>query len=150
MLIVAASCRRWWYRCTHVPGPDWNTVLHSVKIGYPLHTLIYNEAEEPRGFWGNLHLVALALAETRTPTTNIKWNTSGIISIKAAFTISVICSYFCSGGKWNMGLITNCPLVIFPPLCLFIISLRGEIYTNLCRNKERNLYYTEEASSKPN
>lgn len=49
-----------------------------------------------------------------------------------------------------MGLITNCPLVIFPPLCLFIISLRGEIYTNLCRNKERNLYYTEEVSSKPN
>lgn len=127
-----------------------NPVLRSVKISYPLHIVIYNEAEELRGSWSNLHLVASVFAKAWTPTVNIKCNTSGIISIKAAFTIIIICSYFCSDGKWNMGLITNCPLVIFPPLCLFIISLQGEIYSNLHGNKEPNLYYTEEASNKPN
>lgn len=75
------------------------TTVRSVKIGSSLHNVIYNEAEEPRGFLSNLHLVVSALIKARPPTVNINCDTSGIINIMAAFTIIVICSYFCSGSK---------------------------------------------------
>lgn len=77
-----------------------------MKISYPLYTVIYNEAEELRGFFflSNLHLVASVLATARTPTVSIKRDASGIISIKTTFTIIVICSCFLLWQRMKHGL----------------------------------------------
>lgn len=116
-----------------------NTALHSVKISYPLHTVIYNKAEEPRGFWGNLHLLASALAEARTPTVNIKWNTSGIISIKGCFFYQHYLQLFLFWWQMKHGLDYKLSSGHIPTN-VFIYNLLRKIYSNLCRNKECNLY----------